>query len=1018
MRYCNERYGRWTLWVVLMGCLLAATLTAAGTDVKVNQDVGNPTQNETSITINRGWAGNVVVGYNDMPGTGIGLGIGYSFDQGATWNDAQTASVWGGEGDPSLASDLLGNVFAGMISWATSGPVIFPSNGIYVSRSTNGGVTWGAPTTVDQCLAGAVPMYFTDKDYLTTDTYSGSPYTNRIYITWQRDNANAVNADIFSAWSSNQAVSFNYATGTPAGRISDLPSTPGSPPVRSSNANGAVPTVGPDGTVYVAWQDAPLCMQSMGEIFVDKSTDGGQTWGTDVAAVRYNTCARYPKGGASFQVRSFPSIAANPVTDYFGNYDVYVVYAADPDRGNELPIETDTPGASDSQTPQMACAGSNVYVVWKDMRNNASYGDIYFNRSSDNGWSWKLDTRLNTGVAPGSAFVLKPRIAAVSRYVYVVWEDWRNGNGDVYFNCSADSGVTWLASSVRLDTGTVPGAVWAMDPQIAAEGSNVYVVWSDGRTGDMDVMCNYSRDNGSTWQSNAVRIDHAAAGAYSNEPQVCCQTGFVFVTWWDNRSGNTHIFYNTSWDTASTWQASDIQIDSGGWARNPRICSSLPIVHVAWEDYRNGSKDIYYDYSVDGSGLTWQPTDIRLDVGDAPGASTSEELDLTCSGNNVYAVWSDARNGQTDIYYNVSKDNGVTWQASDIRVEVDNVPGGHASSSPHVSAQQNFVYITYEDYRHGKPDIYFHWSVDYGLTSWYQYDIRLDAGDLAGVNSQTAPVICNSGNYVHAAWVDSRNGNTDIYYNSSPNYGTTWRDGPDDGDIMLVRSTDGGATWDWPVRVNNDPPGRGQFQPWIDVKPNGIIDVVWYDRRNDTTNDSFVEVYLGSSNDRGRTFTNSVVSDVIMRPGPAPMIWPWPWIGEYPGIDVDGSYAYIAWTDTRTPFDLDIYFDRFANPLTTGAGGGTPIPEVAYLSQNVPNPFNPVTTISFGLALRCAVSLGIYDVSGKLVRVLVDGERPAGHYQEEWDGRDGRGVPVSSGVYFYRLKTPGFDEARKMVLLK
>ena len=409
-------------------------------------------------------------------------------------------------------------------------------------------------------------------------------------------------------------------------------------------------------------------------------------------------------------------------------------------------------------------------------------------------------------------------------------------------------------------------------------------------------------------------------------------------------------------------------------------------------------------------------SDTRIDVGDAPGAFTSDELDLTCSGNAVYAVWSDARSGQTDIYYNVSTDNGVTWLGSDVRIDADYIPGSNASAAPRVSAQANYVYVGYVDFRHGVPDIYFRYSVNYGA-NWYNYDIRLDAGDLAGINASGSPVMTSTGSHVYAAWVDTRNGNTDIYFNSSANYGVSWRDGFDDGDIMLVRSADGGATWGTPVRVNNDAGANGQFQPWIKVKPNGIIDVIWYDRRNDTVNDSFLEVYMGASNDRGMTFTNSVVSDVVLPPGAPPAVWPWPWIGEYPGIDVDNTHAYLVWTDTRL-FDDDIYFDRFENPISTGVGGSGPVPEAAYLEQNVPNPFNPTTTISFGLARGGVVSLRVYDVAGKLVRTLVDGARPAGHHQEEWDGRDGKGTAVSSGVYFYRLTTPGFDETRKMVLLK
>jgi hypothetical protein len=278
------------------------------------------------------------------------------------------------------------------------------------------------------------------------------------------------------------------------------------------------------------------------------------------------------------------------------------------------------------------------------------------------------------------------------------------------------------------------------------------------------------------------------------------------------------------------------------------------------------------------------------------------------------------------------------------------------------------------------------------------------------------PRIASTGSHVYAVWHDSRNGLSDIYFNSSANNGISWRDGADDGDIMLVRSADGGVTWNTPNRVNNDATTRGQFQPWIAVKPTGVIDVVWYDRRNDP-NDSFLEVYMGASTDRGLTFVNSVVSDVSFGPPPPPTVWPWPWMGEYIGIDVDSSDAYIVWTDTRLS-DRDIYFDRFANPVASAVPAKPFVPDGAYLSQSYPNPFNPTTTISFGLTETSLVSLRIYDVSGRLVRVLVEGERRARHYQEDWDGRDENGVRVASGVYFYRLAAGDFTQTRKMVLLK
>ena len=99
----------------------------------------------------------------------------------------------------------------------------------------------------------------------------------------------------------------------------------------------------------------------------------------------------------------------------------------------------------------------------------------------------------------------------------------------------------------------------------------------------------------------------------------------------------------------------------------------------------------------------------------------------------------------------------------------------------------------------------------------------------------------------------------------------------------------------------------------------------------------------------------------------------------------------------------------------SGAGDSGPI---ASLSQNYPNPFNPTTTIAFSVKTRGHVALNIYDAAGRLVRTLANEERGAGAHQVTWDGRDGNGTRVASGVYFYRLVSPGFSQTKKMVLLK
>jgi len=100
------------------------------------------------------------------------------------------------------------------------------------------------------------------------------------------------------------------------------------------------------------------------------------------------------------------------------------------------------------------------------------------------------------------------------------------------------------------------------------------------------------------------------------------------------------------------------------------------------------------------------------------------------------------------------------------------------------------------------------------------------------------------------------------------------------------------------------------------------------------------------------------------------------------------------------------------------AGYGSPGPD-AVLHGNFPNPFNPVTLISYDLPGPAVVALRVYDLSGRLVRTLTDAEPvAAGRHTTPWDGQDDAGRDVASGVYFYRLETGEESLSRRMILLK
>ena len=108
-----------------------------------------------------------------------------------------------------------------------------------------------------------------------------------------------------------------------------------------------------------------------------------------------------------------------------------------------------------------------------------------------------------------------------------------------------------------------------------------------------------------------------------------------------------------------------------------------------------------------------------------------------------------------------------------------------------------------------------------------------------------------------------------------------------------------------------------------------------------------------------------------------------------------------------------------ASKAVADAAGGTGArPEGYALLPNRPNPFNPSTQIAYRLPQAGAVALVVYNLMGQSIRVLDQGYREAGAYQMQWDGRDGQGRQVASGVYLFRLTSGAFSQTRQMVLLK
>jgi hypothetical protein len=228
--------------------------------------------------------------------------------------------------------------------------------------------------------------------------------------------------------------------------------------------------------------------------------------------------------------------------------------------------------------------------------------------------------------------------------------------------------------------------------------------------------------------------------------------------------------------------------------------------------------------------------------------------------------------------------------------------------------------------------------------------------------------------------------------------------------VIVVRATDSGAMWvedtlTVTVTPVNDPPIVASAMPDTTVaESNGPID------NYRDLNNVFIDAEEGSALDFFVAYNSDTALVSVSIDGDSALDL------SFTPAQSGTATIVIRATDTGA-----LAVDDTVVVVVSGTPSAAPdpiIPERFTLYQNAPNPFNPTTVIRFDVATSTPVELRIYDVSGRLVRTLVTGVMPAARHRVVWDGRDDRGVGVSTGVYFYSLVTREFRATKKMIFLK
>ncbi len=231
-----------------------------------------------------------------------------------------------------------------------------------------------------------------------------------------------------------------------------------------------------------------------------------------------------------------------------------------------------------------------------------------------------------------------------------------------------------------------------------------------------------------------------------------------------------------------------------------------------------------------------------------------------------------------------------------------------------------------------------------------------------------------------------------------------------DPDVILNRSTDGGQSWSPGIRVNQDALNNGaiQYFPAVHVDKYGGLNVLFYDDRN-TTSDS-TGVFLARSDDGGDTWREFEISDHNFKPIPIGGLGQG-YQGDNISITSTNDKLFPVWMDNSsgTYQNWSVTIDI----STVDVQDETNLPDEYVLTQNFPNPFNPVTNITLQLPESGFVSLKVYDVIGNEAAVIVNESLSRGRYTYKFDA-----TGLTSGIYFYQITTENFTDTKKMLLIK
>ncbi len=353
---------------------------------------------------------------------------------------------------------------------------------------------------------------------------------------------------------------------------------------------------------------------------------------------------------------------------------------------------------------------------------------------------WSADLRLTND--PATSLLSDDRCLAVSgNLIHVVWQEYRNGDPEIYYKRSTNKGTSW-ETDVRITN----ALEYSGSPCVGAYSNFVHIFWTDQRTGGGNIYYLRSTNNGTTWENEVLIESNANSSFY---PSAYVSGSSIVVTWEDNRDGNWEIYSKRSVNSGANWFTEFRLTNDTGSQTESSVSISGSNIHCVWKDNRHGEDEIYYRNSSN-FGVSWQP-EVRLT--DNVYASATPCVETT--GSTVCVFWRYNGNGNSEIYFKKSNDNGNTFGTE---TRLTNAPNN--SILPSASIIGQFYAVVWVDLRTNFYKNYYKFSTDGGL-SWSNDQL---ISPVSNTGTTGSPSIIYSDTALHVCWFDNRDGNDEIYY--------------------------------------------------------------------------------------------------------------------------------------------------------------------------------------------------------------------------------------------------------------